>query len=345
MAGRKTVYNNIVTEKDWENVCEHNLDLVDEFLEYNRSMDRSPQTVKQYFYQLKIFFVWNLKYNKNKPFYEVKKRDFVKYFGWVNSTLGASPNRIASLKAVLSSLSNYIERFMDEEEEYENFRNIVKIIESPVKTPVRAKSVFTLEEMDDILTNLVKDKKYQVACCLALAIASGSRKSELTRFKPEYFTNENIILGSLYVTPEEIKTKGRGKMGKPLKKYTFVKQFKPYFDLWMKERQELNINSEWLFVRKVNGEWVQAVDDTLSSWADTINRYTEKDFYFHANRHLWTTNLKRAGIPSDVIKKLQGWESEEMVSVYSDLDVSETLQKYFDENGIKEVNQTNLTDL
>ena len=46
-----------------------------------------------------------------------------------------------------------------------------------------------------------------------------------------------------------------------------------------------------------------------------------------------------------MIKELQGWESEEMVSVYSDLDVSETLKKYFDENGIKEINQTNLTDL
>lgn len=345
MAGRKTVYNNIVTDEDWEKVCDHNVDLLQEFIQYNKSIDRSPQTVKQYFYQLKIFFVWNLKYNKNKPFYEVKKRDFVRYFGWVSEDLQASPNRIASLRAVLSSLSNYIERFMDEEEDYENFRNIVKIIESPAKVAVREKSVFTETDINEMLDKLVEDKRYQIACCLALAVASGSRKSELTRFKCNYFTDDNIILGCMYQTPEEIKTKGRGKMGKPLLKYTFVKQFKPYFDLWMEERNRLGIDSEWLFVRKVKGEWVQAVDETLSSWAETINRYTDKDFYFHANRHLWTTNLKRAGIPSDVIKELQGWESEEMVSIYSDLDVSETLKKYFDENGIKEVAQANLTDL
>lgn len=345
MSGRKTVYNNIVTNEDWEQVCEHNKDLVEEFNQYNKSVDRSPQTIKQYNYQLRIFFIWNLKYNKNKPFYKVKKRDFIKYFGWVSEELGASPNRIASLRAVLSSLSNYIERFLDEEDEYESFRNVVKIIEAPIKIAVRKKSVFSEEEINDLLNNLVKNEKYQIACCLALAVASGSRKSELIQFKCDWFNEDNIVLGCMYKTPETIRTKGRGKMGKPLEKYTFVKQFKPYYDMWMMERQKLGIESEWLFVRLVNGDWVQAIDDTLSSWADTINRYTEKDFYFHANRHLWTTNLKRAGIPSDVIKELQGWESEEMVSVYSDLDVSETLKKYFDENGIKEINQTNLTDL
>lgn len=345
MSGRKTTYTVIVQEGEWEKVCDHNLDLVDEFINYNKSIDRSQKTVKQYFYQLRIFFVWNMRYNKNKPFYQVKKRDFIKYFGWVSAKLNASPSRINSLKAALSSMSNYIERFMDEEENYENFRNIVKIIESPTKVPVRKKSIFTMEDIDIILKKLVEDKKYQVACCLALAVASGSRKSELTRFKHNYFVDENIILGCMYQTPEEIKTKGRGKLGKPLKKYTFVKQFKPYFDLWMKDREEKGIESDWLFVRKVKGEWVQVIDETLSSWASIINHYTDKDFYFHANRHLWTTNLKRAGIPSDVIKELQGWESEEMVSVYSDLDVSETLKKYFDKDGIKEVDKKTLSDL
>lgn len=345
MNGRKTVYNNIVKSGDWDNVCPHNKDLVDEFIQYNKSIDRSEQTIKQYFYQLRIFFVWNLNFNQNKPFYNAKKRDFIRYFGWVGSTLNASPNRVSSLKAVLSSLSNYIERFLDEEENYENFRNVVKIIESPTKIAIRTKSVFSMDEIDNILKKLVEDNKYQQACCLSLAVASGSRKSELTRFKCSYFTDKNIILGCMYQTPEKIKTKGRGKIGKPLLKYTFVKQFKPYFDLWMEERKKKGIDSEWLFVRNIDNKWVQANDNTLSSWAVTINHYSDKTFYFHANRHLWTTNLKREGIPSDVIKELQGWESEEMVSVYSDLDVSETLKKYFDKDGIKEGDKKKLSDL
>lgn len=343
--GRTTVYNNIVTDEKYNAVCSHNKNLLNEFIQYNKSIDRSPKTVKQYNSQLKIFFVWNMEYNDNKPFYKIRRRDYVRYFGWVGEELKASPSRIISLKAALSSLSNYIERFLDDEEEYSDFRNVVKLIESPTKVAVRKKTVFTQDEIDDILHKLVEDKKYQIACCLALAVASGSRKSELTRFKCNYFDDKNIILGCMYITPEEIKTKGRGKLGKPLKKYTFINQFKPYFDLWMNERSEIGVNSEWLFVRYINGEWIQATEDTLASWAKTINNYTDKPFYFHANRHLWTTNLKRAGIPSDVIKELQGWESEEMVGVYSDIDISETLGKYFNKDGVIKQEQKNLSDL
>ena len=50
-------------------------------------------------------------------------------------------------------------------------------------------------------------EKYQQACALALALASGSRKSELLGSQ-YYFSDENIIFGSLYRTPEKLKPKG-----------------------------------------------------------------------------------------------------------------------------------------
>ena len=48
------------------------------------------------------------------------------------------------------------------------------------------------------------------------------------------------------------KTKGRGK-GKFIYKYVLL-DFKKYFDLWMTERERLNIDSEWLFVSKTKDE-------------------------------------------------------------------------------------------
>ena len=86
---------------------------------------------------------------------------------------------------------------------------------------------------------------------LSLAINSGRRKAELPRFKVDYFKDENVRFGSLYKTPEKVKTKGRGK-GKYLELYVMKNDFDPYLNLWLDERKRLGIESEWLFPSKVN---------------------------------------------------------------------------------------------
>ncbi|MEG1621098.1 MAG: site-specific integrase [Oscillospiraceae bacterium] len=340
---RSTVYNNIVTDKNWALVNEKNKKLMEEFVDYLNSADRSDKTVSQYNSQLRIFFVWNLEHNDNKFFIDLKKKDLIRYMGYLRNVLGSSPNRICSQKSVLCSLSNYIEQFDDEE--YPEFRNIAKIIESPVKTNIRKKTILEQEEVDNCLNKLVKDKKYQLACFFALSIACGARKSELCRFKVDYFKDEHIVYGCLYETPEEIKTKGRGKLGKQLKKYTFVKQFKPYFDLWMKERKEKGIDNEYLFVTYRDGTWETATDITATSWGKTIERYLGRDYYAHCCRHMWVSTLLQQGLPDNVIMELQGWSSLEMVKLYSDLDVKDSFSKYFDENGIIEQEAIKLTDI
>nr|DAF83954.1 MAG TPA: hypothetical protein [Caudoviricetes sp.] len=43
--------------------------------------------------------------------------------------------------------------------------------------------------------------------------------------------------------------------------------FKPYFELWMKYREEHNIESEWLFITKgENGQYKQASVAIVNSW-------------------------------------------------------------------------------
>lgn len=344
--GRTTIYNSVVSEDLWKQVNEENKTLLKDFIDYKRSSDKSPNTLYQYESIIKLFFVWNLQNNNNKFFVDMKKREFIRFFNYMVTELKASPNRIITVRATLSSLSNYIEDILDEE--YAGFRNIVSKIETVSKSTVRTKTILTQGQIDECLNKLIKDEKYQIACYLALAIASGARKSELLRFKCDYFKDENIVFGCMYKTPEEIKTKGRGSRGKMLYKYTFVKQFKPYLDLWMKYRQENNINSEWLFVMKRENGYEQAGVHNADNWASIISKYMgSNNFYFHSCRHYWCTELKRQGLPDDVISELQGWASVEMCSrVYNDVPVEENIAKYFDENGVKtDIKQTKLSDL
>ena len=241
-------------------------------------------------------------------------------------------------------MSNFIENILDEEEEFEGYRAVIRKIESPVKEVVREKTIFEPEELQLLLSHLVEQEKYMQACILALAMYSGRRKSELPRFKVSYFDDENVFLGSLYKTPEKVKTKGRGSRGKMLELYVLKKEFDPYLKLWLDYRKENGINSEWLFPSANNPD-EPIKPESLDNWVDTYSRFLGKPFYWHSLRHFFTTQCFKANLPSSVIQEIVGWQSADMCNLYNDTTAEETLAKYFDENGIKDVKQSSLSDM
>lgn len=340
--GRKTKQNKVVTEDLIAQVNVQNLRLLDDYVTYMKSVKRSEETIAGYVNDLRIFFCWLVKNAGNKYFVDISKRDIVGFQGFMVNTLENSPARIRRMKSSLSALSNYIANLLDDE--YPNFKNIVNKVENPLNEPVREKTVLSDEQIRDLMDKLLSDGECQKACVLALAAYSGARKAELVRFRDDFFVPENVVLGSLYKTPK-IKTKGRSG-GKYVPKYVFKNKFDPYLECWRKQRAELGINSEWLFVSKSpDGSWKQLDASTLSSWAETFSRILGVDFYFHAARHLWTSDLIRHNVPTNVIKELQSWQSTSMCDLYSDLGKEELFAKYFDEDGVKSVEQASLTNI
>lgn len=342
--GRKTVYNNITSDELVNKILPDNKQLGNDFIEYLQSIDRSPSTIDQYKSDLKIFWVWNLQNNNNKPFIKITKREFARFQNHCLNEWGWSPNRIRRVKSVISSMSNYIENILDEEEEFEGYRAIIKKIESPVKEEVREKTVFEPEELKRLLDHLVEQKKYMQACILALAMYSGRRKSELPRFKVSYFDEKNVCFGSLYKTPEKVKTKGRGSRGKMLDLYVLKKDFDPYLKLWLEQRDNENIHSEWLFPAPNNPD-THIRSEMLDNWVDSYSKFLGKPFYWHSLRHYFTTQCFKANLPSSVIQEIVGWESSDMCNLYNDTSTEETLAQYFDENGIKDITPATLSSI
>lgn len=250
------------------------------------------------------------------------------------------------VKSVMRSMENFIINILDDD--YPDYKRIWDKIENPVNEAVREKSVFTDEELQILLDKLVEREEYMKACVLALAIYGGRRKAELVRFKVSYFNKENLICdGAIYKTPEKIKTKGRGQRGKLLYCYTLAKPFQPYLDLWLQEREKLNITSDWLFPQYKNGKWLDEhiTTTTADSYARTFSKIMDNNFYFHACRHKFVTALSEQNIPDNVIKDIVGWDSLELVSWYRDTEAEDTFDKYFGAEGIKKVEQKGLEDM
>lgn len=347
--GRTTVHNTIATPELLAQVLPSNIELADDFIDYLQSIDRSSSTIFQYRHDLNIFWVWNLENNNNKEFVKITKREFARFQNHCINVWQWSSNRIRRVKSVISSMSNFIENILDEEPEFEGYRAVVRKIESPPKELVREKTVFELEELQKLLDYLVEKKRYMQACVLALAMYSGRRKAELLRFKVSYFDESNVIFGSLYKTPEKVKTKGRGSRGKMLDLYVMKKGFDPYLKLWLEERERLGIKSEWLFPRRnLDGTFSEtetATTDSIDRYTESFSEFLDKPFYWHSLRHFFTTQCLKANLPTSVVQEIVGWESADMVNLYNDQGAEEMLAKYFDENGIKDVKSANLSDM
>lgn len=326
---RKTKQNEITSPELLAQVNPQNRQLLTDFLDYLRSVQRSETTIRGYENDIQIAWVWCLQHNGNKFFIDWTKRNVVAYQNWLLNKNENSPARIRRLKAALSSMSNYVESVLDDE--FPNFKNIITKVENPVNRLVREKTVWEEGMLEELLDKLTEKREFEKACMLALALYSGRRKSELCRFKVSDFDESNLVCNGALYKSAPIKTKGRGG-GKFISCYVFAKKFKPYFDAWMLEREKNGIDSEWLFPSHTNPDEQLSIV-TLNSWANTFTRMTGKDFYFHSLRHAFTTSLVRAGIPDSVITQIVGWESADMCKVYTDIEADEQIGMYFNSDG------------
>lgn len=348
--GRTTVYNDITSEEKLAHVNKDNLELENDFLNYLTSVNRSNGTIKQYKANLHVFWCWNLEFNKNKPYVSesrsIGKRDIVRFQHHAISEWGWSPKRLRTVKATLSSLSNFIENILDDE--YPEYKSPVNKVESPPDVAVREKTVFKEKQLQKLLDMLVENGEYMKACVLSFAMNSGRRKAEIPRMKVSYFTESNLICeGALYKTPEKVVTKGKGVDGKLLDIYVLAKPFQPYLDLWMAQRKELGIKSEWLFVNFENGKWTREPlrKTTLEYWALAFSRYLSKPFYWHSMRHYLTTKLSESNLPDGIIQDMIGWESADMVRTYVDTEKDKQFEKYFGAEGIRKTHKMSLEEL
>lgn len=341
--GRKTKHNSLTTPELINQINQENKILEADFLDYLKSLKRSPGTIAGYKSDLDIFFVWVLQNLDNKSFANITKRELVRFQNWLIENNENSSARIRRIKSAISSLSNYIENILDDPEDgYDGFHSIIRKIESPALQPVREKTVFEDEDVDKLLDMLIKKKKYKQACAVALAMFSGRRKAEIVRFRVSDFNDDKLVCDGALYKSDPIQTKGRSG-GKFIPCYVLAKDFKPYLDLWLNERKELGIESEWLFP-DASDPSKQLGIAAMNSWAKTFSKMMDCDYYWHMCRHRFTTYLVKAGIPDTVIAEIVSWSDTSLVKLYTDIEADEQIAMYF-KNGEINVNRKNINEI
>lgn len=333
MAERRKTFRKVITSEELDKqINPDNIKLSERFLK-NFATKRSPNSVVNYRSNLRIFFTWCLLECDNKFFIDIKKRDLMDFFDYCVTELHHSPNRYAQMHSCLSSFSAWIENFYDED--YPLFRNLLPKIEKPVRENVRKKTVLQKEDIDKLFKHFEDNNMLQDACLLALAISCGARVSELARFTTDLIDEDNTVFDGLFLeTTEEIATKGRGTMGKMLKKYILKDVFLPHYHKWLENRKRLmdsaNQEHKHIFVTKDgNPAGADRLRDWIAGWSDIVG----VPCYPHSLRHYHITFLKKLELEDDFIVYLTGWSEStghSMVGIYNDMTAADRKWKNLD---------------
>ena len=318
MPGRKTYRNLFTSDETYDKVDSETKSLINEFI-LDFSTRSSPNSVKIYKSNFKIFFCWNYIYNDNTPFIEINKRQLKRFFIFGVEELKWGSARYKNVWSSLNTFSEWIENVCDDI--YPNFRNNIKKIEKVPQCAVREKTVFTKAELDNLLNWLGEQGRTQEQCLLALIMASGMRIAECARMTTDLIDPDNSAYDGLFwETTKEIKTKGRGKHGKMLRKYIIVDLFKPYYDAWLplrkKKLEESGYDHDYIFI---NSDGKPSTQSAFRWWMSDWDTALEgKHWYPHAGRHFWTSYLSKIGLEKQLIQELQGWSTDVLVDLYDD---------------------------
>lgn len=247
-----------VTEDRWEKVNSHNKEIFKEFLDANKHL--SPKSIKQYTSALRIFFTFICENLNNKPMYQIKKRDFIKYFSFLQEHK-LSSSALKFKKSAVSSICNYIENVVaEEEDDYKNFRNPTKAIKDIPSNSVYEKIKITKEEYDFLVKTFEEKKQWLYALWCVVAFNTAARKAEIVKFKSE-IGNYSIEEGQNFAEAHVILAKGRAG-GKPVK-YLLNQVVLDYINKWLKIR---GYEHEYIFTVKYNG----VIRQMSENWAGEL---------------------------------------------------------------------------
>jgi integrase len=279
-----------ITDEDWLSVNPENRRIVDEFIKQSKQL--SPQTLKQYVSALRIYFYYIKCNARDKPFYELKSRDYLFYQNWLTEK-GLSSSAIKLKRSAVSSINNYISLYYADE--YKMFRNYVtKAISTPPPAFVHEKEPLTMQEYADLCAELEKRELWQQVAYLRFSFASGARRAEVRQllkevvdYEPKIFQTDNGEV-RLYTT-NPVRCKGRGVTGK-VKKLNFDQEAMDAIKKWLSIRGD--DDCPHVFAVRKDGKYQQVKESTFNSWTEIyFSKIIGRRFHPHAIRESRATTL------------------------------------------------------
>ena len=305
-----------ITQAMWEQVNPENRKMTEEFIKQNIQL--SSETLLQYTSALRIYYWWVKENADNKPFHQLKSRDFLSFQNFLTER-GISSSGVKLKRSAVSSFNNYIEVYYLDI--YPQFRNyITKGIPTPPPVAVHVKEPLTMDEYNSLCSKLEEQELYQQLAYLKFSFSSGARRAEVRQLlksdmnlPPKVIEKDGKSISVYNTSP--IRCKGRGKAGK-VRPLQFDDAARIAILKWLEIRGD--DDCPYVFVAKHENKYKQISKNTFNSWTEG---YFEPIVGRRVHPHLFresraTSMVVEQGKDIKAAQKLLGHKSSTTTEIY-----------------------------
>jgi len=293
-------YMNTTDSEAYRKVRPSNKSLLEEFLKYLKSIGRGDGTLREYRFNLKMFFIWNLNHNDNKDFIEITKNDFIKFQNVMRHDWKLRTSSMRNTEAAVSSLANYIAR----SDITEGYVNVFRDIKTKMGQVQSRQIDYSEADIDALLDILTEVGYYREACAVALMAYSGMSNYDALTVPMSCFDKPEVYCKKFY----KIQVNDRWF-------YVIKDMFDPYLDNWKEQRKDLCIRSKWLFPAserpsrclssrrfRESFRFMKNEFDAFVYW-ESISQYAIKEFM-------------KLDISYDLLREMSGIDKKDMITMY-----------------------------
>lgn len=279
-------------------VSRYNKKLVKDFLTELKSKKRSPRTINQYRYDMRITLTYILRYFENKRLIDLTRKE-IRNLSILLQETGNSNSRV---NRQMSCLRSCLE-FVADDDDYDYEWNVGARVKGLGKAPVREITFLADDQINWLRDQLIKKGETLKAVYLMLSYVTAKRKGEVHQVKKEGLTER-------FYTNKVI-----GKRGKKFRLY-YTPEVQGLIKRYMDERGEDDLPELFVRVQK-NGKRNAYSKDTFNEWCKYFSRLLsmKEGINVHVNphclRHSRLDNLSQAGVS---MKKLQTLANHEDMS-------------------------------
>lgn len=307
----------IYSKKKWELVNPENKALLEDFVLEMRSNKKSPGTIRQYTYDIKMIYCYLLDEMDNCFILDMRKKDFRNIKMWLLEEREVSSARCNRVLSVLHAFLDFVEA--DDEYEYINQSKKVK--------GVLTESVRDILFLEDDLILRLRNKlyelrKYKHMCLLDFLYDSAGRRSEICQVKKSGLLERNYT--NIVV--------GKGGKQFPLVYFDRTKEsVELYLGTRSDDLEELWVTSKYKNVRACSHEALyRYILDMREILSDMEGRFVKINV--HTFRHSCLENLSNGShYVCKQIGKEEGFSLEEL-KVFAHHSDTGTTEKYLKRN-------------
>lgn len=250
---------------------------IDFYCAFRRMNNYDYVTVKNGRTQLMEIAVFLYLERENRAITKMTTVDFVCLYSWYAYQGHGGASRFNAIRDTYSLFVLTIKRV--DPVAYGDVQNVARALRTVKKKQHRKFYPVPKDICEDILEFCCNAHDFKRACFFALLMYSSMPISAIMRFRVQYVAPEYLVGDCIYRTNVPIRVEG----GKSYMGAVLAAPFRPYFDAWMLQRENMKIDSPWLFPTPTNPKKPMK-KETGIKWIRDTAQYLELEEFLGRTR-------------------------------------------------------------